>query len=60
MMFGLELAKQQQIFKVSMIRFASSLLPDMATFEALVATLTTAKKLAIKSELCMILASKDS
>ena len=43
MVLGLVLAKQQQIYKVSMIRFTSSKLPDMATFEALVATLATAK-----------------
>ena len=59
MVLGLVLAKQQQIYKVSMIRFTSSKLPDMATFEALVATLATAKKSAIQARLYMILASKD-
>ena len=34
MMRGLVLAKQQQIYKVSMIRFASSKSPKMATFDA--------------------------
>jgi hypothetical protein len=48
MMLGLVLAKQQQIYKVLMINLASSQLPDMAKFGALIATHASVKKSAIR------------